>query len=88
MNKEERERLRREYNALKGIYRLLKSDMKIILPGSQEMYEAKQELSMISWQISEIRSRLIAAKFERINPARMIDNFFFGEENEQVKGGR
>lgn len=88
MNKEEKETLRQEYNRLKDIYKLLKEDAKSVAPESQEMYEIRQNLSMVSWEMSEIRNRLIAATFERINPVRMIDNFFFKEETEQVRGGR
>lgn len=88
MTKEEKERLREEYNTLRGVYRLLKSDMKSAAPDSQDMYEIRQEISIVGSYISDIRSRLISATFEKINPARVIDNFFFGEENEQVRGGR
>ncbi len=88
MTKEEKEKLREEYKSLRGIYRLLKEDLKTALPDSPEMYEIRQNISMVGWQISSIRTRLVLAPFEKINPARMINNLIFGEENEQVRGGR
>lgn len=87
MNKEEKETLRQEYNELKGIYKLLKENMKSVAPESQEMHEIRQNLSMVGWQMSDIRNRLIAATFEKINPMRMLENFIFDDEN-QVRGGR
>ena len=88
MTKEEKEKLREEYKSLRGIYRLLKEDLKTALPDSPEMYEIRQNISMVGWQISSIRTRLVLAPFEKFNPARMINNLIFGEENEQVRGGR
>lgn len=88
MNKEEKERLRKEYNALKRIYRSLKSDMKSVIPDSHEMYETSQNLCIVGWQISEIRSSLIEATIGRLNPINALDNFIFGDDEEQVRGGR
>lgn len=88
MNKQEKENLRQEYKSLRGIYRLLKEDLKTALPDSLEMYEIRRNISMVGWQISSIRTRLILAPFEKICPTAIFDNFFFGDENEQIKGGR
>lgn len=88
MNKEEKERLRKEYNALKRTYRSLKSDMKSVIPDSQEMYETRQNLCIVGYQISQIRSSLIEATIGRLNPANLIDNFIFGDDEEYERGGR
>ncbi len=47
MNKQEKENLRQEYKSLRGIYRLLKEDLKTALPDSPEMYEIRRNISMV-----------------------------------------
>lgn len=90
MIKEEKERLRKEYTTLKGIYKLLKADMKSTEPGSQEMYEIRQDISIVGGQISDVRNRLISATFARINPIKLLDEFLIdGHYDDEPKiGGR
>jgi len=76
METNEIKRIAKEYQTLKGLRKLLLADMREVDPDSRDM--------------ADLRRRLIDITIGKINPIRIIDNFFIGKEyNEETKkGGR
>ncbi len=87
MEKQEKEKLRLEYQTLKYGYKSLKDSLSKVPSDSIESYEIRGEMSGIVMRMQEIRKTLIDATFSRVYPTTLLENFVFGSE-EKVRGGR
>ncbi|MCM1053423.1 MAG: hypothetical protein NC483_05570 [Ruminococcus sp.] len=91
MSNEERLVLKREKDNLKRVFESLKREVKRTPSDKRdtlEFYEMLQELSDLRYRIDQIRTAIFDSKFRRFYLSTILENFVFGEEDNQILGGR